>query len=40
MIGTPGRLMDLERRKRIQFNSFNVVILDEMDRMLDMGFLK
>jgi superfamily II DNA/RNA helicase len=40
VIGTPGRLMDLERRKRIQFNSFNVVILDEMDRMLDMGFLK
>jgi superfamily II DNA/RNA helicase len=40
VIGTPGRLLDLERRKKIRFSDFEVVILDEMDRMLDMGFLK
>lgn len=40
IIGTPGRLMDLAERKKIDFKTFNVVVLDEMDRMLDMGFLK
>ncbi len=40
VIGTPGRLLDLERRKKIRFSDFETVILDEMDRMLDMGFLK
>jgi late competence protein required for DNA uptake (superfamily II DNA/RNA helicase) len=40
VIGTPGRLLDLERRRKIVFKSFNIVVLDEMDRMLDMGFLK
>lgn len=40
VIGTPGRLLDLERRKKIRFSDFHTVILDEMDRMLDMGFLK
>lgn len=40
VIGTPGRLLDLERRKKIRFSDFGTVILDEMDRMLDMGFSK
>jgi superfamily II DNA/RNA helicase len=40
VIGTPGRLLDLSRRKKIDFSEFQIVILDEMDRMLDMGFLK
>jgi superfamily II DNA/RNA helicase len=40
VIGTPGRLLDLERRRKIVFKQFNIVVLDEMDRMLDMGFLK
>lgn len=40
VIGTPGRLLDLERRKKIRFSDFETVVLDEMDRMLDMGFSK
>ena len=40
IIGTPGRLIDLSRRKAIRFEDFSVLILDEFDRMLDMGFSK
>ncbi|HEY4512340.1 MAG TPA: DEAD/DEAH box helicase [Candidatus Paceibacterota bacterium] len=39
IIGTPGRLKDLERRKCINFANFATVVLDEADRMLDMGFI-
>lgn len=39
VIGTPGRLKDLSERKAINFNSFNTIVLDEVDRMLDMGFI-
>jgi ATP-dependent RNA helicase RhlE len=39
VIGTPGRLMDLERRGKIRFGSFDSIVLDEVDRMLDMGFV-
>ncbi len=39
VIGTPGRLMDLERRGKIRFGNFNSIVLDEVDRMLDMGFI-
>lgn len=39
VIGTPGRLMDLERQRKIHIGSFNSVVLDEVDRMLDMGFI-
>jgi ATP-dependent RNA helicase RhlE len=39
VIGTPGRLMDLERRNKVRFGSFNSIVLDEVDRMLDMGFV-
>jgi ATP-dependent RNA helicase RhlE len=40
IVGTPGRLNDLAKRGYIDFGSFNNVILDEVDRMLDMGFVK
>ena len=38
VVATPGRLLDLRERKAIDLRKFNVVILDEFDRMLDMGF--
>lgn len=39
VIGTPGRLKDLIARKVLDLSRFNNVVLDEADRMLDMGFL-
>lgn len=39
VIGTPGRLKDLIERKAINLSYFKSVVLDEADRMLDMGFL-
>lgn len=39
VIGTPGRLKDLIERKFITLSQFNTVVLDEADRMLDMGFI-
>lgn len=39
VIGTPGRLKDLEQRGQIRFNDFSTIVLDEVDRMLDMGFI-
>lgn len=39
VIGTPGRLKDLEERREIKFEDFGTVVLDEADRMLDMGFI-
>lgn len=39
VIATPGRLLDLMKQKIIQINQVEVFILDEADRMLDMGFL-
>lgn len=39
VIGTPGRLKDLEERREIRFSDFSTVVLDEADRMLDMGFI-
>ena len=40
IIGTPGRLVDLNKRKALKLEHFSVLILDEFDRMLDMGFSK
>lgn len=40
VIGTPGRLKDLVERKNLRLDTFNTVVLDEVDRMLDMGFIK
>ena len=39
IIGTPGRLKDLANRGLIRFNTIQNVVLDEVDRMLDMGFI-
>lgn len=39
IIGTPGRLKDLIERKYIKLSEFNNIVLDEVDRMLDMGFV-
>ena len=40
VVATPGRLMDHYNRKNISFRQVQTVILDEADRMLDMGFIK
>jgi superfamily II DNA/RNA helicase len=39
VIGTPGRIKDLIDRKRIYLSDFRTIVLDEADRMLDMGFI-
>ena len=39
VIATPGRLLDHVQRKNITFGSIEVFVLDEADRMLDVGFL-
>ncbi|MEK7114256.1 MAG: DEAD/DEAH box helicase, partial [Patescibacteria group bacterium] len=39
VIGTPGRLKDLMERKALTLSGFGTVVLDEADRMLDMGFI-
>lgn len=39
VIGTPGRLRDLDRHRKIRFNRYTSIVLDEVDRMLDMGFI-
>src|SRR4051812_27459708 len=38
LVGTPGRVMDLLERRIINFENIRFVILDEVDRMLDIGF--
>lgn len=40
IIGTPGRLKDLVERRVLDLSKFSIVVLDEVDRMLDMGFIK
>ncbi len=39
VIGTPGRLIDLYEKKYLDLSQFDVVVLDEVDQMLDMGFI-
>jgi len=39
VIGTPGRLKDLSNRGVLHFSDFGSIVLDEADRMLDMGFI-
>ncbi|MGE5578084.1 MAG: DEAD/DEAH box helicase [Syntrophothermus sp.] len=40
VIGTPGRVMDHLRRKSLRLNKIRMVVLDEADEMLDMGFIE
>jgi ATP-dependent RNA helicase RhlE len=39
LIATPGRLMDLERQKHVRLDKVEIFVLDEADRMLDLGFV-
>jgi ATP-dependent RNA helicase DeaD len=39
VVGTPGRMLDHMERKTIKFNKVETLVLDEADRMLDMGFM-
>ncbi|MBU1308322.1 MAG: DEAD/DEAH box helicase, partial [Gammaproteobacteria bacterium] len=39
LIATPGRLMDLYQQNAVKFGQLEVLVLDEADRMLDMGFI-
>ena len=39
IIGTPGRLIDLNRSHNLKFNDLSVLVIDEADRLFDMGFL-
>ncbi|MFH1831750.1 MAG: DEAD/DEAH box helicase [bacterium] len=39
VIGTPGRLKDLEQNRSLNFSHFTAIVLDEVDTMLDMGFI-
>ncbi|MBX3372568.1 MAG: DEAD/DEAH box helicase [Phycisphaeraceae bacterium] len=38
IVGTPGRVMDFHRRGALPYDRFRFVVLDEVDRMLDIGF--
>ncbi|WP_449431066.1 DEAD/DEAH box helicase [Pseudomonas putida] len=38
LVATPGRLLDLFRQKAVKFNQVQMLVLDEADRMLDLGF--
>jgi len=39
VVGTPGRMLDHLRRGTLRLDSVNMIVLDEADRMLDMGFI-
>ena len=38
IVGTPGRLLDLEKSNHIDYKEFGVLVIDEADRLFDMGF--
>lgn len=40
LVATPGRLMDLYNQNAVRFSQLEVLVLDEADRMLDMGFIR
>jgi ATP-dependent RNA helicase RhlE len=39
LVATPGRLIDLYKQKAVNFEHLEVLVLDEADRMLDLGFI-
>lgn len=39
LVATPGRLLDLYNQNAVRFNDLEILVLDEADRMLDMGFI-
>ncbi len=39
LVATPGRLLDLYNQNAVKFNRLEILVLDEADRMLDMGFI-
>jgi len=39
IVATPGRLIDMVERRHVRLDRFKVLVLDEFDRMLDMGFV-
>ncbi len=39
LIATPGRLLDLHEQQAVNFDQLEIMVLDEADRMLDMGFI-
>lgn len=40
VVGTPGRLKDLIKRRKLNLNLFRNIVLDEVDRMVDIGFIE
>jgi len=40
LVATPGRLLDLYQQNAVKFDQLEILVLDEADRMLDMGFIK
>jgi ATP-dependent RNA helicase RhlE len=40
LIATPGRLLDLHTQRHVAFDRVSILVLDEADRMLDMGFIR
>jgi len=40
LVATPGRLLDLNRQNAVQFDQVETLVLDEADRMLDLGFAR
>jgi ATP-dependent RNA helicase RhlE len=40
LIATPGRLLDLYAQRHVNFDQVSILVLDEADRMLDMGFIR
>ncbi|HEY3203404.1 MAG TPA: DEAD/DEAH box helicase [Thermoanaerobaculia bacterium] len=40
LVGTPGRLLDYEQQGAVSFRSVEILVIDEADRMFDMGFIR
>lgn len=40
LVATPGRLLDLYQQNAVKFKTLEILVLDEADRMLDMGFIR